>query len=126
MKRIALSLAAIGVLGIAVNRACAAGPLSHAATTQVTARYGAQHAGYPGARYYGQGYPGFSTYPGYRRGYGPALVHPRMRHRPAVVIPFRGHRPVIHPPIHRRRPYDYWPDRGFSYSGPGFSIGIRF
>ena len=122
MKRVAIGLAAIGLLGLAANQALAQRVVSPAVPTHVTAGQGirADHVGtlhyYRQVGHYRPGYYGRPRYGGYHGGYGPVVV-PR-RYVPRYVPRHRYARPYGHP--------YYGPYRGFSYSGPGFSIGIGF
>ncbi len=131
MKRVAISLAAIGLLGLAANQALAQRVVSAAVGTHVTAGHGIQRADHVGTlHYYRQvgrsrpGYYGRHRYGGYYHGYGPVVVPRRyvpryLPHHPPVGVPYyRYSRPY-------GQPY-YRPYRGFSYYGPGISIGIGF
>ena len=131
MKQVAMSLAAIGLLALAANQARAERPVSHSAPTHVTAGHGIQSASHVGTlHYYRQvgrsrpGYYGRNRYGGYYPGYAPVIVPRRyvpryVPHHPPVGVPYyRYSRPYGHP--------YYRPYRGFSYYGPGISIGIGF
>ena len=135
MKRVAISLAAIGLLGLAANQALAQRVVSPVVGTHVTAGHGIQRASHVGTlHYYRQvgrsrpGYYGRHRYGGYHGGYAPVIV-PR-RYVPRYLPRYLPHRPPVGVPYHRyARPYGhpyYGPYRGFSYSGPGISIGIGF
>lgn len=131
MKQAAISLAAIGLLALAANQACAQRAGSHSTPTRVTAGHGIRgpdHVGtlrhYRQVGHYRHGYHGRHRHGGGYYGYGPVIVPHRYvpryvpRH-PAVVVPCHRYcRPYRH---YYHRPY-----RGFSYYGPGISIGIGF
>ena len=124
MKRVALTLAALGVLGVGANRAFAEGALSYPMAAHVAAQYGVHHPGQNPAvihqvNRYRHGYRGPHHYrhPGYRYRHGPVIVHPPVRRLPVMVVPA---------PIYRPYPYYYSPYYGLQYSTPRFSIGIGF
>lgn len=119
MKRIALSLAAIGVLCLAADQALAQRVVSHRTATHVTAGHGIHRTSHIGTlhhyRQVGSYRHGYYGYPG---GCGRVYGNPYVRHQYYSV-----------PSHHQYRSYRshyYRPYRGFSYSGPGFSIGIGF
>ena len=125
MRRVAITLAALAVLGLAANAAQAAnrGALSYPMAAHVAAKYGIQHSGHNPAVLRQTSYRGHGSYG--QRGSGGQYGH-RGYYRPNY-----GSRTVIvHPPVYRYpvyvpRPY-YGPYNGFQYYGPGFSIGIGF
>ena len=115
MKQIALTLAALGVLGVVTNRASAEGALSYPMAAHVAAKYGIHHPGHNRAvqhqevRHFRRGHHGYHGH----YGHGPAFrPHYRAGYAP-VVIPYR-------------QPYYISPYYGFRYYGPRFSIGIGF
>ena len=123
MKRVALALATIGVLGVATSQALAEGALSYPMAAHVAAKYGIQHPGHHpkvqqhhAREYYRQQYPRHGQH-GYPRHYRhrPVVVYPRY---PTVVVPYA----VPYYP----RPYYYVPYRGLQYYGSGISFGIGF
>ncbi len=124
MKRVAVSLVALGVLAVASDRAFAEGALSRPMAAHVAARYGIQHAGLPRhvqrhhARQYYYRQRGRHAYRSYRPhyGHGAVVAYPSVRRYPVVV----------HPRVYTGDPYYYAPRGGFSYYGRGFSIGIGF
>lgn len=123
MRRVLLTLSAIGVLAVAASQARAEGALSYPMAAHVAAKYGLHHPGHNTAvirevshRYRGPYRPRPHWY---HRGPGPVIVHPPVYRRLPVVVP-------VYPPIYRYGPYYPRPRGGFSYYGPGFSIGIGF
>ena len=134
MKRIALTLAALGVLGVAANRALAEGALSYPMAAHVAANYGIHHAGLTKAVQYqqvgrfsrrGYGHRGYRDY-----GHGGAAIHSRgcgCGHcgGGAVVVPYSRH---YYPRSYDYYPrsYNYYPRPGFTYHGRGFSFGFGF
>ncbi len=122
MKRIALSLTAIGVLCLAANQAFAQRVGSHSTAMHVSAGHGIHYAGLAGSGHHIQqvGYRyGHHGYRGYRGGCGAAIV-PRYVPRYSVGVPYyRSYRPYT--------PHYYGGyGGGFNYYGPRFSIGLGF
>ena len=134
---LALTLAAIGVVGFVSAEANAAGAIPYPMSAQAAAQYGIQDAGLPkrvraveqtkatfqqvgysrrggghrgGGHHGGHGYHGRSAYYGGHR----AMMYP-----PVVVAPYGGYYPVY------RQPY-YVPQYNFHYRGRGVSFGIGF
>jgi hypothetical protein len=137
MRRIALGLAAMGVLGFAAHQAFAQSAVSRATAVQVAGHGGpgsssiTSGAYFLEAGYYHRGYPGYQRHHRYYGGYGPMFVPPRVWGRPAVVIPLPGYGTVVPPPVYAAPPYYspyyyYQPYRGFSYESPRFSFGFSF
>jgi hypothetical protein len=126
MRRVALTLAAIGVLGLAATQAFAEGALSYPMAAHVAAKYGVHHPGLQTTLHqvkrYGYGHSRQYRY----RGPVYPYARPYVGRHPRVVVPFSGHPPVMHPRVYPRyRPY-YRAPQGLRYYGPGFSIGIGF
>ena len=128
MKRIALSLAAVSILGIMAARAQAEGALARPMGAHVAAKYGIQLAGHPTTvvsqvshRRHGQrGYRGYDRgHRGYYRG------HPGRYSSPMIIQPYWGHPAVIVPaPAYRYRGYYHGPQQSFRYRGPSISFGF--
>jgi hypothetical protein len=124
MKRLALCLAAIGVLGLAADQAFAQRMGSHSMAVQMTAGHGMHGSSYVGSvrhygRGYGYGYRGHHGGYGYDPGCGPVYAHPYVPRHYGVGVPY----------YLNYRPYGssyYRPHYGFSYRGSGLSIGIGF
>ncbi len=125
MKRVALTLAAMGLLCLAANQAMAQRARAHSAAAHVTVGHGghgAVHVGtlhhYRQVGHYQSGYLGHHRYNGHYGGYAHVAM-PRYVPRYPVAVPYYGcSRPYAYP--------YYRPYRGFSYSGSGLSIGIGF
>ena len=117
MKRVALALATIGVLGVATSQALAEGALSYPMAAHVAAKYGIQHPGqHPKVQqHHAREYYRSQHKYRYRPGQRPVVVYPRY---PTVVVPYA----VPYYP----RPYYYVPYRGLQYYGSGISFGIGF
>ena len=104
MRRILLTLAAIGVLAVAANQALA--------------------GVYVGVGGYGGGYHG--GHHGHHGYCAPVVVAPRVYLPPRVVVPYPDYPPVVYPRVYRPSYYYPAPQSGFYYRGPGVSIGVGF
>jgi hypothetical protein len=100
MRRIALFLAVLGILGVAAS--------------QVQAHSYYHHGGYPHG-YYGSYYGGY---------YGPVVVRPPVWVGPRVVVPVGP--PAVCRPAYGYPYYAPYPRYGFYYQGRGLSLGIGF
>jgi hypothetical protein len=98
MRRVALILTVLGILGVAAS--------------QVQAHDFYHHGGYYG-RYYG-------SY------YGPVVVRPPVYYAPRVVVPVPVAPRAYYPPACGYRCYTPYPYYGFYYQSRGLSIGIGF
>ncbi|MBN2476547.1 MAG: hypothetical protein JXB62_18175 [Pirellulales bacterium] len=125
MKRITITLAALGIVGLAANLALADGALSYPMGAHVAAKYGIHHPGhnpqvlYQEAARFRHRDPGpYKHHRGYPR-HGAVIVRPPVWAYPSVVVPAAPMYPRVYSPA-------YVPYRGFSYYGNGFSIGVGF
>jgi len=119
MKRIILSIAVFGVLGILAAPALAGGPypnIVHGNQYYHGGYHGNYHAGYhevyhghPGPYYGGRVVMSPITFWNYR---GPTSIFP-----PPPP-------PFVRPPIYPT--YYYQPEASFYYASPGLSIGVNF
>lgn len=130
MKRVALTLAALVVLGVAANQALAQGrgAKSYPAAAHVAAKNAIQHGGSSQAVQQVRYRPAHRKPPKHyrqNRGRARVIIQPPVWGYPAVIGPRWGHPPVVRPPIYRYPRY-YGPRRGITYYGSGFSIGIGF
>ncbi len=118
MKRIALTVAVIGILAVAADRAFAQGALSYPMAAHVAARYGVQHPGHNPAviRQVRNNHHSARHYrpPGYHHGPRPGIIYAPVHRYPPVVLP-------VYP--HGCYPMPY---RGFSYHGRTLSLGFGF
>lgn len=130
MKRIALSLAAIGMFGAPADPASAGPAPSHPVKGHVTAGRDIHHASHTAsvhhfrqAGHYRPGHHGHPSYYRHHRWHGRAFVHPYARRHHSFGVPYQRY--YYYRPYCRRYHY-YRPYHGFSYRGPGFSFGFSF
>lgn len=128
MRRTALMLAVLALVGLAASTALA-GPSSPSVSVQVGPTLVGHH-GHPG---YSPGYrshrPGYHRPPHYRspyRGRPPVIIYPMVPGHPPVMVPIPGHPPVVLPPPHHRYRRPYGPHGSIHYRGSGFGISIGF
>lgn len=121
MRRVVLTLAALGLLGLMADRSVASPPKSSRGTATMV-----KHRGY--SSFYDSRYRSSRSYGSgrYGRSRAPVIVKPVVPRHPTVVYPHRGHPPVVHPPISRYRYPYYRPHSGFYYRGRGFGFSITF
>ncbi len=121
MRRVALALAALGMVVFLASMAVASPP-AHA---------GAGHGKVHMVKHHGRSglYVGhYRGYRGYRYGHGGGrvIVRPMVPAHQTIVYPFFGHPPVVHPPIHSYRYRHYPPHSGIYHRGWGIGFSIGF
>ena len=127
MRRVALTLAALGVVGLAASLAVAA-DRPHASAPSAAVTLVSDHGQHGPSR----GYPGFRYGTPYHHDFGPRGFAPPARRPPAVILPYYWsyppvmYPPVLYPPVYEPYPYYYRPRAGFHYFGDGFGISIGF
>ena len=115
MKRIALALAAIGLVGLLATTAAANTPAVVSLSTGVAVASVGHHPYGPGPGYW-------HGYYGYRGWYRPPVVVAP----PRVVVPVAPPPVVVAPPPPAYGYYCYPPRSSIYYSSPRLSIGFGF
>lgn len=127
MKQVALTLAALAVLGLAANQAFAKKGPSRSKDRKVAAKHGLKPAGrHINADFYRQVHRKRYANPIHRP---PGYQHRRPRSVPVVVYPPLVRYPRLIVPYPRPYyPYPYYPvpSRGIGYYGSGITLGIGF
>ncbi len=134
MKRFALAIVALAVVGFTATTALAGGHGSHDKNDKRGGKANIQLAVHNGAGVpildVKHGHRGHQDRHGYHRdrnhhGHHGYHDYRPYRPRPVVVVPYAGYPTVVVPRIYPPYPY-YGPQYNFQYHGRGVSVGIGF
>ena len=122
MKRFALAIVALAVVGFTATTALAGGHGSHDKNGKGGGKANIQLAVHNGA-----GVPILDVKHGHRNHHGHHGYHDYRpyRPRPVVVVPYAGYPTVVVPRVYPPYPY-YGSQYNFQYHGRGVSVGIGF
>ena len=131
MRRVALTLAVLGIITLAGGDLAVAEAPSHASAAQLSAVLVGHHGHRGHSRGHGSHFhrshgSHYHRSPhrrhSYRHGMAPVIIHPMVPGHPAVIYGLPGYAPRIH---HGYR-YYHAPSAGLHYRGHGFGFSIHF